>query len=256
MAHSGRLSTLPTLRKGGSRANKEHGVRGTPLASCFRMLSKQSRPVLVPSVLLLGGLVFLGCQVSSTPDSGGTGGGTPSGGATGGQGGDQNCDPKAPGSGGAVYIAECPEWLGTDGSWPLDAPELPSTCPSGSGEGGQGGQTGKAPALRRLCEAESDPFLNDVHPIAFCLERLVEDACAADHEAEVRRCVTRLPPCERDANLDTCTNLQQTCPALELGTCWWALTAARDTDYILTCFEDAQSGEPCEDRFFRCAWGL
>jgi hypothetical protein len=82
----------------------------------------------------------------------------------------------------------------------------------------------------------------------------VEDACADDHEEKVRLCLARAPLCEAD--LEVCTGLQETCPALELGTCWWALTAAQAPEHIMTCFEDTHTSESCDARFLRCAWGL
>lgn len=213
----------------------------------------------VVASLLLGGLVFVGCGDDDDSSPGGTGGsgGNPPG--EGGSAGDRNqeCDPTLTGSGGFVYVSECPEWLGTS-TFPDGGPvaeTLPATCGEG-GQGGMGGGPGDVPALRRLCEAESDVSLNEVRPILYCLRDLVEDACAADHEAQVRGCLTRPPACEPDDASRACDDLRETCSSLGLDTCWWGMKAARNPEHVTTCFEDARAGESCDERFLRCAWGL
>lgn len=199
-----------------------------------------------------------GCLESSTPENAeGTGGSLTSGGEGGGSAGERgnpNCDPTVPGAGGALYLFECPEWLGTS-EWPYDGAVLPLSC-GGESADGHGGQTGEPPALRRLCEAESNPFLNNVRPILECLQPLVDNACAANHEEDVRSCLTRLPPCIPDATSSVCADLQEACPSLLPDTCWWGMRAARDTDFVTTCLDEVRPGESCKDRFLRCAWGL
>src|SRR6478736_435218 len=185
-------------------------------------------------------------------------------GGSGGGGGDPStggssyyCNEELTGTGGAIYLFNCPEWLGErDGGDSTGA--LDVTC-VGSGEGGQGGATAALPvlpALRRVCENPSKPSFTSVHPVYFCLEPLIDSPCADDHEAKVLECLTQEAPCGQDLSGIGCTALMNDCPELEGSVCFWGMAAAYEPDYIARCMGEPRAGEECDDRFVRCAWGL
>lgn len=211
------------------------------------------------TVGLWGGLA---CS-SSPPDADGSGGATGglgtgglgtgggSGGATGGQSG-YPCNENLNGAGGAIYLPNCDEWLGIRAG-----DEIDFSCGQG-GEGGGGGEGGASsdPALQRVCENGSNPDFGRIHPVFHCLNDLTDSVCSSTHTADVTACLTQEAPCEEDLQALGCTAMMNECEALQPGTCYWAMVAARNPDYIEDCFEEPRSDESCVDRFMRCAWGL
>jgi hypothetical protein len=208
-----------------------------------------ARPFICPE-----GLVRVNWLSCGYPEgSGGSGGGPVGTGSApgGGTGGDSACEQY--GTGGAIYLYECDEWLGERPGAPIDF----DCGPAGQGgDGGQGGAGASAPALERVCEAESNPNFNAAHPVYHCLAEFTNSVCSESHEADIVECLTLEPPCNADLDYVGCTSMIDQCFALEVGTCFWAMVSAQNRDHIESCFAQRVNGEPCEARFMRCAWNL
>jgi len=188
---------------------------------------------------------------------GGSGGGT-GGGSGGGTGGrideDYPCNEDLVGAGGAIYLPNCDEWLGV-----REGQEIDFSCGQG-GQGGGGGEGGTSatldPALQRVCENGSNPDFNRSHPVYHCLTELTDDVCSSTHTSDVVECLTQEAPCNQDLDAIGCTDIIEDCEAVTASACYWAMTSARDPDFVEDCLEEPRSDETCVATFMRCAWGL
>lgn len=192
--------------------------------------------------------------------SGGARSGT--GGALSGSGGSPGeCNQDlSPGDGGAIYIPNCPEWIGEPTSLGESAPEdqlgpLNVNCSAG-GHGGDGGESSSSerPLLEKLCKTAI--ALHD-QPLIECLHETLSSPCSPEHESEVRDCLYALKPCR--PNETQCTELIQECPELNESLCFWGMRTAEEygrADEVRQCMAAKPSGEACDDAFLRCQWGL
>jgi hypothetical protein len=167
---------------------------------------------------------------------------------SGGKGGELDCQVLSLGSGGAIYLDNCPQWFAQGGE---GGTATESLCAAE----GEGGGAGTEPALALACaKVESIQF--EQHLVK-CLQPLAEDLCADDHDQKVRACFAAKKPC--GAEIEECGPLSAGCSSLSPGLCYWGMSEAKARerdDELTSCFAEPRQGESCDDTFFRCAWGL
>jgi len=185
------------------------------------------------------------------PTVGGTGGRNqvPDTNADTGSGGTPSyCAPIPQGSGGAIYITRCRDWLGN--GVPFGG-KLEASCDSSA----MGGQASVVPALRRICEASEGHFDPQVHS---CLGAQLEQECEPDHEALVLDCLraTRQEYCYYELEQPDLDRFLVACPSLTAELIYSALGRHGDAKSLESCTSERPVDESCTESFLRCAYHL